>query len=374
MCQGGGEQVARCFHLAFPEAPIYTQCYQPHLTFPEFRSCDIRPTWLQRIAKTDNTMKRLFFPFGIIAMKQQDLTEFDVVLMSSTHCAKYVKVAKDALVINYCFTPFRLAWDPTSYAEYAQSTGIKKVVFDQVLSIMRQIDYQAAQRPNHYLAMTEETAGRLRKHYGVKNAINIISPPVNARNFHVSNKPKDYYLVVSRLEYYKKVDLVVEAFNRLGYPLVVVGKGLRADEIKAMAGPNIAFRSGLSAEELAEVYANCKALVFPQHEDYGLTPLEANASGRPVIAYGVGGVLTTQIPVSGESDPAKATALLFDEQTVDSLIDAVSQFERLQDQFDPHFIRHHAESFDEPLFIEKIREFVLTKYQEHQREEQTVSL
>ena len=369
MCRGGGEQVALSFHKAFPKAPIYTQCYQPDLTFPEFRDCDIRTTWLQGIARTDDAMKNLFFPLGVRAMQSHDLTAFDVVLMSGTHCAKYVKTSPDALVISYSFTPFRLAWDPVSYAQYSEASPAKRLLFDAVLSYLRSVDFRFGQRPDHYIAMTEETADRLRQAYRVKNAIDIINPPVNTQNFYVSAQPKNYFLVVSRLEYYKKVDLVVDAFNHLGYPLVIVGKGVQAAEIKAQARDNITFMSGLSAQELADVYAGCRALIFPQHEDYGITPLEANAAGRPVIAYRAGGVLTTQIPV--EDDPAKATALLFNSQTVNDLIDAVNQYERIEERFDPVFIRAHAESFDESKFIDRIRQFVTDKYANHR---QTVPL
>lgn len=365
MCRAGGEQVALCFHKAFPEAPIYTQCYQPHLTFPEFKTCDIRTSWLQRLVKTDEAMKALFFPLGVWAMQSHDLTAFDVVLMSGTHCAKYVKVRPDALVISYSFTPFRLAWDPTSYAQYVEAGPVKRRVFDRVLRYLRAVDFRFGQRPNHYVAMTEETANRIRQAYQVKKEISLINPPVNTQNFYVSQRPKRHFLVVSRLEYYKKVDLVVEAFNRLGYPLVVVGKGVKADEIKARANPNITFLSGLSAQELADVYADCRAFIFPQHEDYGITPLEANAAGRPVIAYQAGGVLTTQVPVT--DDPARATALFFQSQTVEDLIGAVQQFERLEPRFDSTFIRAHAESFDEITFIEKIRRFVFNAHAQHQK-------
>lgn len=360
MCRAGGEQVALCFHKAFPDAPIYTQCYQPSLTFPEFKGCDIRTTWLQSIAKTDNVMKRLFFPLGIWAMQSHDLTDFDVVLMSSTHCAKYVKVRSDALVINYCHTPFRLAWDPASYAQYVNAKGIKRLVFDLVIKAMRSIDFNAAQRPDYYLANTDETADRARTIYRLSKPVNVLHPPVNSSKFYVSKQAKRYFLVVSRLEYYKKVDLVVEAFNQLGYPLVIVGSGVQAEQIKALANDNITFLSGLSAQELADVYAGCRAFIFPQHEDYGITPLEANAAGRPVIAYGVGGVLTTQLPV--QQEVSKATALFFDEQTVESLTDAVRRFEAIEHQFDAQFIREHAEQFDEPLFIRRIRQFVYEKY------------
>jgi glycosyltransferase involved in cell wall biosynthesis len=181
----------------------------------------------------------------------------------------------------------------------------------------------------------------------------------------VSDLPKKYFLVVSRLEYYKKVDLAIDAFNELGYPLVVVGKGLQEEEIKVRAKGNITFLSGLSAQELADAYANCRALIFPQHEDYGITPLEANAAGRPVIAYGTGGVLATQLPV--KDNPAEATATFFDEQTVNSLVDAVKAFEELEERFNPVFIRKHAEAFDESLFIEQIQQFVQGKYLEYKK-------
>ena len=360
MCRAGGEQVALCFHKAFPDAPIYTQCYRPELTFPEFKRCDIRTTWLQPIARTDDMMKKLFFPLGIWAMESHDLTAYDVVLMSGTHCAKYVKISSDALVISYSFTPFRLAWEPQSYAQYSEAGSLKRAAFDAVLTRLRKIDYNFGQRPDFYVGMTDETAERLRVTYDVQKPIEIINPPVNVSNFRVSDKPKAYYLVVSRLEYYKKVDLVVDAFNELGYPLIVVGKGLQADEIKARAQENVTFMSGLSAEELGDLYAGCRAFIFPQHEDYGITPLEANAAGRPVIAYGAGGVLATQIPV--QQDAANATALFFSEQTTDSLINAVKTFETIEHTFDPQFIRQHAEQFDEPLFIKRIQEFVQTKW------------
>lgn len=360
MCRAGAEQVALCFHKAFPEAPIYTQCYQPELTFSEFINCDIHTTWLQYIAKTDDMMKNLFFPLGIWAMESHDLTMFDVILISSTHCGKYIKVSPSALVINYCHTPFRLAWDPTSYAQYARSSGLKRLLFDKAISIMRSIDFKAAQRPNYYLANTEETAQRAHTFYQVDQPIKVIYPPVNTKNFYVSNKSKEYFLVVSRLEYYKKVDLVVEAFNQLGYPLVVVGRGIQAEEIKAKACSNITFMSGLSAQELADVYAGCRAFIFPQHEDYGITPLEANAAGRPVIAYGAGGVLATQIPLI--DNPACSTALFFKHQAVNDLIQTVKQYELVEHFFDSHFIRKHAESFDELIFINKIRQFVVEKY------------
>ena len=360
MCRGGAEQVTLSFHRAFPKAPLFTLCYQPHLTYPEFQACDIHTSWLQPVAKTDAIMKRLYFPFGIWAMSQLDLTRFDVVLISSTHCGKYIKVSDTALVINYCHTPFRLIWEPESYAQYLNAGAVRRKCFDIVINYLRKVDLKAAQRSDYYIANTKETAERIHKTYSPSQPVSVINPPVNVHNFVVSEVPKTYFLLVSRLEYYKKVDLVIEAFNQLGYPLIIVGKGVQGDTLRTMAKPNITFMSGLSAQELAAVYAGCRAFLVPQHEDYGITPLEANASGRPVIAYRAGGVLTTQLPATANA--SRATALFFNEQTVPAQVEAVKQFEQIEDQFDSGFIRRHAEAFDEQPFIEQIKQFVLNKY------------
>ena len=357
--RGGGEQVTRCFHQAFPAAPIYAIAYQPQSTFPYFAQCDVRTSWFQRIATNEARLKKFFFPLGILAMRQLDVTGYDVVLLSSTHCAKYVKVSPRALVINYCHTPFRLARNPNSYAEYTQSRGMKRRAFDWLVKTLATIDYQAAQRTDCFIANTSEVSQRIRQAYRFDKPIEIIRPPVDCAKFFVAARVENYFLVVSRLEHYKKLDLVVEAFNRLGYPLVIVGKGSQENALKQAAKPNISFRGGVSEEELANLYAHCRALIFPQHEDYGITPLEANASGRPVIAYGAGGVLDTMIPV--KSDPGQATAVLFDQQTVDSLIEAIERFERFD--FNPRFIRQHAEKFHETEFIRQIKAYVSRQYE-----------
>ncbi|KLT64007.1 glycosyltransferase [Pedobacter sp. BMA] len=359
MRRGGAEQVVMTMLQAFPEADVFTLAYNPDGTYPEYRDYKITTSKLQFLSKSVKWMQRLYFPFGVMAMKALDVHGYDVVLISNTHSAKYVNIDSKALVFIYTYTPFRLAWNPTSYSQYNNSKGLSRWVFDKVVSILRKIDKEAAQRGDYFLGMTEETAQRIRDAYGVKD-IKLIPPDVKTRNFHLSDKPKDYYLLVSRLEYYKKADLAIEAFNKLGLNLIVVGNGTKAQELKQLAKDNITFRKGLSSEELAELYANCKALIFPQHEDYGITPLEANASGRPVIAYGVGGVLETMIPYI--NDAAKSTAIFFDEQTVESLIKAVQLSESLD--FDTNFIRLNAERFDETVFKDEIKKFVLEKYNE----------
>lgn len=365
MCRGGAEQVVKYFHRAFPDAPIYTLCYKSDLTYPDFKDCNVKTSWLQRAINTESLMKKLFFPFGIIAMRQLYVKDFDIVLISSTHCGKYIRVSPNTKVITYCYTPFRLAWNPASYSQYDKSNFIIKRLFASFLKVLRIIDYQYAQRTDVFLAMTEETRKRISCTYDVmEDTISIIPPPVEVNSFKMLevNAKKDYFLLVSRIEYYKKVDLVVEAFNILEIPLIIVGKGTKEQEVKEKAKPNIKFKKDLSTDELQELYSNCKAFIFPQYEDYGITPLEANASGRPVIAYGQGGVLTTQIPYTLEKEGI-STAIFFNEQSVESLIDAIKLFNNVENTFDAKFIRKHAEKFDEKIFIKKIKEFV---YKENQ--------
>jgi glycosyltransferase involved in cell wall biosynthesis len=355
--RAGGERIGLCFHYAFPEAPIYTIAYNENDTFKEFEECDVRTSWFNKLVKNESDLRKLFFPLGIIAMKMLDLTQYDVVIQSGTHCSKYVKVSKNAVVITYCYTPFRLAWNPKSYLEYLSSKGLKRLAYDITVNILKKIDKQAAKRTNFFIGMTKETIERIRVSYDVKNAIKIIPPPVNVNTFSVSETKGDYYFLLSRLEYYKKVDLVIDVFNKTGKKLVIVGKGSQEKDLKEMAGPNIKFFKGLPYKEVAKLYSECKAFLMPQHEDYGITPLEANASGRPVIAFAQGGVLETMVPFTGDSK--KCTGVFFNEQTEQSLINAIEQFETLD--FDPQFIREHSEKFDEAIFINKIKDFVLEK-------------
>jgi len=358
MRRGGAEQVTLSFHKAFPDAPIYTLCYQPELTYPEFKTCTVKTSWYQNVATDESKMKKFFFPIGLIAMSQLNIEGYDVVLMSTTFCAKYVKIPKGTLVITYCHTPFRLAWRPESYESVAGAKGLKKIVYNTVISILRNIDRKSAQKTDYFITNAKEIVDRIRHAYDVKNEIVVINPGVKTQNFKVSSEIKDYYLVVSRFEPYKKVDLIVKSFNENGKQLIIVGNGSKADELKAMAKKNITFKSRVSKEELCDLFSKCKALIFPQLEDYGITPLEANASGRPVIAYGKGGVLETMIPYT--KNAKEASALFFEEQTEASLMRAIELFEQLE--FDPVFIRNHAEKFDEQVFVKKIQNFVSEKF------------
>jgi glycosyltransferase involved in cell wall biosynthesis len=230
-----------------------------------------------------------------------------------------------------------------------------------VVNILRKIDKKSSERTDFFLAMTKETKERIIDAYSPKNQISIIPPPVNLSNYYISDTIGDYYLVVSRLEYYKKVDLVIDAFNELGHKLIIVGNGSKKEELMKRAKSNITFMQGVDSTLLSKLYAECQAFIFPQHEDYGITPLEANAAGRPVIAFGAGGILDTMIPYAG--DASVATALLFEKQELGHLIEAIRKFDTLN--FSPKFIRSNAERFHENFFIEKIQNYVSNRFEEN---------
>jgi len=354
--RGGAERVTLAFQKAFPDAPIYTSVYREDLTFPDFKKSVIHTSVVNKYINNEKQLKKFFFPFVIWGMQRLNIKGYDVVLMSSTHCAKYPNIAKGIKVVNYCHTPFRLAWLPNTYLEYLDSKGVKRKAFDILIKILKKIDYKAAQRTDLFLTNAQEIVERIKKYYSWKQQIEVINPPINCDEFYVEpNSKKDYYIVVCRLEYYKKVDLVIEAFNRTNKKLIIVGKGSQSAQLKKLAkSTNIEFKTNLGNDELATLYANAKALVFPQYEDYGITPLEANASGIPVIAFGEGGIKETMIPYTG--DASKATAVFFKNQTVEDVEDAITKFEELN--FDASFIRKHAEEFDEKMFIKRIQEVV----------------
>ncbi|WP_436514896.1 glycosyltransferase [Ekhidna sp. To15] len=354
MRRGGAERVLLSLHKIYPEASIYTLAYKKNRTYPEFMDMSIKTSMFQVLAINETIMKWLFYPLGVWAMKRLDLTAYDLVIISTTFGGKYVKVSPGAKVYTYCYTPFRLVWRPESYNVYQNSKGLKRKIFDVVIKRLKNIDLKASKRTDYFIAMTKAMKQRIIDAYHPRNEIYIINPPVNFLKFHVSSEVDDYYLVVSRFEPYKKVDLVIETFNRNGKKLVIVGNGSQEKYLKSIAATNIVFKQGLSQDQLAKTYSKCRALIFPQHEDYGLTPLEANASGRPVIAYKGGGVNDTMIEYV--DNDKNSTAVLFNNQTVKDIQAAVDTFEELS--FDPNFLRSHAEKFSETQFIMEIEKFI----------------
>ena len=247
-----------------------------------------------------------------------------------------------------------MAWQPESYEEFSTSTGLIRLLFKVFVKKLRKIDFDFASKTDYFITNSRISKRRIIDFYRPKNTVKIINPPVDCSLYNFERLKDDYYLVVSRLEFYKNVDLVINAFNKLGEKLIIIGRGSKKEKLKHLANSNIIFLENIEQETLSKYYSKAKALIFPQYEDYNITALEANASGTPVIAFGKGGILETMIPFTNES--MRATAIFFKEQNVDSLIEAVARFESLK--FDPDFIRDHALKFDESIFNVRIKDYV----------------
>lgn len=334
---GGAERVVVSLNRLFPEAPIFTTLLDLDRTWPELRGADIRASWMQRLPGVDKHFKA-YLPLYPLAITQMDLSEFDLVISSSSAFAKAVRTRPDALHLCYCHTPMRCLWDYDRYVAREQLGPLTRALLPVAIRQLRRWDLATANRPDMYVANSSVVAQRIRSCYGQDAAV--LPPPIEVHRYAPSPVQEDYYLVVSRLVPYKRVDLVVEAFNQLGRPLLVVGDGPDRPVLERMAGPRIRFLGKLPDETVARLFSRCQAFILPGEEDFGITPLEANATGRPVIAYGAGGALDTV--VEGQ------TGILFRHASARSLIDAVRACER--QPWNPAAIRRHAERFSEQAF------------------------
>jgi len=344
---GGSERVISVFHEMFPEAPIYTSVFErENIAFP-LRNADIRTSFLQKLPKPLRKHQRLL-PLMPYAFEQFDLSSYDLVISSSHACAKGVIVRADTFHVCYCYTPMRYAWD--MYHDYINPLkGLKRWFAIWQLHKIRVWDQLNSQRVDQFIAISQSVANRIKKHYGADSVV--IAPPVDIDRFRCTEEREDYYLVVSRLVAYKRVDIAIEACLYLGKKLVIIGIGEEEKYLKSIcAGKEnqISFLGWQSEERVADYLAKAKAFLFPGEEDFGLTMVEALASGCPVIAYGSGGAL--DIITDGE------TGVLFEEQTVEGMISAIIRFEQLSAQgvsFSPEILRKHAEKFSVEIFKEK---------------------
>jgi len=346
---GGAERVVLAIKELFPEAPIYTTVYNPETVDKVFHSMDIRPSFIQKLPGARQSYQK-YLPLMPTAVEQFDLSEFDLVISSSSSVAKGVVTRADTVHICYCHTPMRYAWD--FYHEYLNGPDVgklKRKLIPWLINYIRMWDRLTADRVDHFIANSHNVARRIKKHY--RREATVIHPPVDVSFFTPVNEHEDFFLVVSRLVPYKRVDLAIKACNELQLPLRVIGVGPEFDRLKALAGPTVQMMGRLSEEDIKWHYARCRAFLFPGEEDFGITPLEAQASGRPVIAFGKGGAL--------ETVAANETGIFFEEQTVDSLVNAIINFK--DDNFDRQAIRRHAESFDVIKFKERIKAFIREK-------------
>ncbi len=339
----GAERVLAVIHELLPEAPVYALVYDPQAMGEPFVNWDIRTSFLQRIPGGVRHYQRLI---GLMprAVEALPLAEFDLVVSSSSAWVKSVRTRPDAVHVCYCHSPARFLWHWSE--EYAASLNLgsgARWVLQRLLPRLRAWDRRTAARPTHYVANSQTVRGRIGKYWD--RDATVIWPPVDTTRFVPEDHDEDYYLAVAALNPYKSVDTAVHAFNELGRPLIVVGDGPMREELAARAGPNITLAGKVSEEELQQYYARCRAFVMPQEEDFGIAPVEAMSAGRAVIAYGAGGALETV--VDGE------TGVLFGEQTVEGLMQAVRQFEGMT--FDKDRCRTQANEFDTSRFKERFQ-------------------
>lgn len=323
----------------------------------------IGTTFLQHFPLARNGVQK-YLPFLPFAIEQLNLSDYDVIL-SSSHCvAKGVLTGSHQLHVCYCHAPLRYAWDLTF--DYLRSSragqGWAGVLTRYLLHRLRQWDVISANRVDYFVANSQNTARRIWRCY--RRPAEVIYPPVETKRFQFQPQKETFYLTVSRLVSYKKISLIVEAFNQLGRSLVVIGEGPELPQIRQLAKSNVQVL-GWQPDDVVEQYmAQAKAFIYAAHEDFGIAPVEAQACGTPVIAFGAGGTLETVRDL--RQHPEKATGVLFPQQTVTALKEAIAAFEEHQHCFNPEVIRSHALTFDSVIFKQRYLKFLESCYQEFQ--------
>lgn len=351
---GGAERVLEALQAIWPEAPTYTLLYDEKKMKSTFGHRNIRTSVLQNLPFAISK-SRWYLPFMPTATEGYDLSEFDVVISSSSAFAKGIIPPPHGIHISYCHTPTRYLWSDTH--EYSKS-NIPKLLqpFSALLlTELRMWDKLSADRVDFFVANSDTTKRRISRYY--QHESDVIYPPVDTEYFSISEKPKNYFLIGGRLVAYKRYDLVIDAFTQLGLPLKVFGDGPMEKVLRASAGKNVEFLGRVSNEERARLFSEAIAFMHPQEEDFGITPVESMAAGRPVIAYNRGGAV--------ESVIEGKTGTLFNKQTWQEVADVVMNFDHTK--YDPKIIKKHAEEFSTSIFRKNIYNFVTEKWEEHKR-------
>jgi glycosyltransferase involved in cell wall biosynthesis len=342
---GGAERVVKALHETFPTAPIYTSLYEPKALPNEFRTYDIRTSFLQRIPLNHRLHRALLLLYPM-AYESFDLSEFDVVVSVSSRFANGVVTPPSTLHINYCLTPMRFAWSYGEYVERERMGKAIRTVLPFAIHYLRMWDFAASQRVDRFVGISSVVRERIQKYY--RRDADVLFPPVDAEDIPLGSASDGSFLVVSRLVPYKRIDLAVAACSKLGTPLTVIGAGRDQSRLERAAGPTVRFAGRLSDAETRAAMGRAGALLFPGYEDFGITPVEAMAAGTPVIAYRAGGALDTVVP--GE------TGEMFAPQTIDALADQIAHFNPAR--YDPDRIRAHALKFDVQLFRDQMAAYV----------------
>ena len=360
----GGERCLEVFCELFPEAPIYTLVYARGSVSRRIEQHHIIPSFLNILPFLEKYY-RYFLPIFPSIVESIKVKGFDLIL-SSSHCvAKGVKVPEGTCHVSYVHTPMRYVWE--GYEDYFGNSGsfhFGRLGMGIFRKGLQRWDRESNAQVHGFIANSQNVADRIQRQYG--REASVVYPPVDWQRFSVSEKDEGYYLMVTAFAPYKRVELGIEAANRLQLSLKIVGKGQEEKSLRRLAGPTVEFLGWQGDAQVRELYRNCVAVLFPGEEDFGIVPLEAMASGKPVIAYGKGGALETVIPLnplSPQPEGLAPTGVFFYHPTVDSLIEAIQLFEAHRKEFLPQALRAHVEPFDRCHFKEQIQATVMRMYE-----------
>ncbi|MGC4083745.1 MAG: glycosyltransferase [Vicinamibacterales bacterium] len=344
---GGAERVLDALMQALPDASLHTTLTVPEKLSPALRASRVHTTWMQHLPARHRLYRHYFLLYPL-AIETTNMRTYDLIVSSCWGYSKGVRKRRDAIHVCYCHTPMRWVWRYHDYVADERLPSVVRRVLPRLIAPLRTWDLQASRRPDFFIANSEVVRARIRRFYD-RDAV-VIPPPVDVRRFHASPTQDDYYLVVSRLVAYKRIQLAIRACNLLKRRLVIIGDGPDRQRLQALAGPTVELRGRRPDAEVSAAAAECRAVIFAGEEDFGLVPLEANASGRPVVAWRGGGALETVR--DGE------TGLFFDEPTPESLAAALLAVESRT--WDQTLLRAHAAQFDVPVFIQRIQDFLRT--------------
>lgn len=340
--RGGAERVVDSLLKIFPEADLFTSVYNPKI-FPEYENRPVRATWLQKIPLL-NRKHQFLAPLLPIAMRNMNVTGYDLIISSSSSVGKFIKKSPECVHVCYCHTPMRYAWEPKTDNRIIKLPGGKLFV-----KMLKKWDLESNDSIDHFISNSKYTARRIKKFYN--RDADVIYPPVEVSGEDIfTNKKDDFYFCISRLVTYKRIDLAVRSCIRLNKKLVIAGTGPELDNLKRLSNDheNISFVGAISDSAKKSLYKNAKAVIFPADEDFGIVPIEANSFGTVAIALNRGGCKESLIEGTN--------AVLFDDQTVDSVCQAIERFEKMQ--FDPKKIAASAQKFSAENFFKNVKNFI----------------